>query len=82
MFIIYNLSPKPAPPGEKYIPWADGRCPFEKSLLEKVGFQVVHFDVDDTEFARRMARALKWDESMDVDDDLFAHYTVLVKPAS
>lgn len=79
--MIYNLSPKPAAPGEKYIPWADGRCPFDRALIEKVGFRVLHFDVDDTEFAHRMAKSLKWDESMDVENDLFATYTLLRKPS-
>ncbi len=81
-FLIYNISPAPAPPDKPYIPWADGRCPFEKEMLEKVGFQIVMLDKDDSEAVREMAKALKWDsgdQPMNLQDDLFAHYTLLEK---
>lgn len=77
--IIYNICPKRSEPDEPYIPWSDGRCPFERDLLEKAGFTVLKFDEDDTEFCRTMARAFGWDESMDLENDLFAHYTLLRK---
>jgi SAM-dependent methyltransferase len=84
--LIYNLSPKQADyeHGEKFIPWADGRCPFEKELIEKVGFRTLIYDQDDSKAAREMARSLKWDQgqgAMDLDSDLFAHFTLLQKPA-
>jgi len=75
--MIYNLHPAPAKPGERYIPWADGRCPFDRELLERVGFQVLAYDRDDTPFARRMGQALGWDEQMDLEKDLFATWTLL-----
>ncbi|MCI0362707.1 MAG: class I SAM-dependent methyltransferase [Phycisphaerales bacterium] len=83
--LIYNLSPKQKDwrNGEQYIPWADGQCPFERELLERVGFRVVKFDEDDGEAARKMAYALKWDQTtppMDVEGDLFAHFTLVEKP--
>jgi SAM-dependent methyltransferase len=81
--LIYNICPKPAAPGEKYIPWADGRCPFEKALLEKVGFKVLAFDVDDSPAAREQGKALGWDQgegAMDLEHGTFAHYTLLEKP--
>lgn len=81
--MVYNLSPAPAPADKSYIPWADGRFPFELALCESVGFRVLTFDEDDTEAARRMAHLLAWDEgegAMDLENDLFGHYTILRKP--
>jgi hypothetical protein len=84
--LIYNLSPKQADlaAGEKYIPWADGRCPFDRELLEQAGFTVIEYDRNDDAAARDMGDALGWDEGeqpMDLQADLFAHYTLLRKPA-
>ncbi|HTO89569.1 MAG TPA: hypothetical protein VMJ70_00435 [Candidatus Sulfotelmatobacter sp.] len=82
--MIYNLCPAPAPPGMPYIPWADGRCPFSRAMLEAAGFQVVAFDADDSPAARRMGHALGWDDpdgaKMDLEHDLFATYTLLRRP--
>jgi hypothetical protein len=78
--MIYNLCPAPAPPGKPYIPWADGRCPFARPLLEAAGFEVVAFDRDDSPAARAMGHALGWDAGdhpMDLEHDLFATYTLL-----
>lgn len=80
LVMIYNLSPAPAAPGKPYIPWADGRCPFERSLLERAGFEVMAFNRDDSPAARKMAHALGWDggdHPMDLEKDLFATYTLL-----
>lgn len=80
LVMIYNLCPAPAAPGKSYIPWADGRCPFERSLLERAGFEVLAFDRDDSPAARQMAHALGWDagdQPMDLERDLFATYTLL-----
>jgi len=86
LVLIYNLSPAPAPPGKPYIPWADGRCPFARPLLEAAGFEVLAFDRDDSAAARRMGHALGWDDpaggKMDLENDLFAHYTLLRKARS
>jgi SAM-dependent methyltransferase len=84
-FLIYNLSPKQADvaAGEKYIPWADGRCPFDRSLIEKAGFRVIEFDRDDSDPARRMGDLLGWDDRdppMDLQNNLFGHYTLMQKP--
>lgn len=82
-FLIFNICPAPSPPGKPYIPWADGRCPFDRKLLEDQGFEVEAFDRDDTENVRTMAKALWWDKgdsAMDLEKDLFAHYTLMVKP--
>ncbi|HKQ49846.1 MAG TPA: hypothetical protein VJZ71_17360 [Phycisphaerae bacterium] len=79
--MIYNISPAPAPPDKPYIPWADGRCPFPRKMLEAAGFRVLKFDEDDSKAVREMARAFGWDTGehpMDLENDLFAHYTLLL----
>lgn len=84
-FLIYNICPAPAPPGKPYIPWADGHCPFERSLLEARGFRILAFDKDDTKQTHAMAKALGWDNGpsgMDLENDLFAWYTLVEKPVS
>lgn len=81
--LIYNICPAPAKPGQPYIPWADGRCPFSQELLEKTGFRVVAFDQNDDVSVRAMGRALEWhvgDGAMDLEGDLFAVYTLLQRP--
>jgi hypothetical protein len=77
--MIYNLHPRQAGPEEPYIPWADGRFPFARELCERLGFEVLAFDVDDSEAARAMGKAFGWDEQMDLENDLFATYTLLRK---
>lgn len=82
-FLIYNICPAPAPPGKPYIPWADGRSPFSKEQFEQAGFRVISHDIDDTAATRSLARTLGWDrgsEPMDVEHDLFAHYTLVERP--
>ena len=80
MFMIYNLHPKRTAPGDGYIPWSDGRSPFEKGALESAGFKVIQFDCDDTAFSHEMAKRFGWDKSMDVENNLRATYTLLQKP--
>ena len=80
LVMIYNLSPAPARAGEPYIPWADGRCPFDRALLERGGFEVLEFDRDDSSAARTMGHALGWDvgeQPMNLERNLFATYTLL-----
>jgi hypothetical protein len=76
-FMIYNLCPPPSK--ERYIPWADGRCPFARDLLESVGFELVAYNRDDTAAAREMGRRLGWGDHMDLDTDLFGTYTLARK---
>jgi hypothetical protein len=78
-FLIYNLHPKKSSPDEQYIPWSDGRCPFDLALLERVGFKVITYDKDDTPFARTMGTAFGWDKEMTFEKDLYATYTLLRK---
>jgi hypothetical protein len=49
-------------------------------MLEAKGFEVIEFDRNDDDFARRMGQALGWDrgdQPMDLQNDLFALYTIL-----
>jgi SAM-dependent methyltransferase len=81
-FLIYNLSPAPAPEGKPYLPWADGRSPFSAETLAAEGFEVLAFDRDDSPAARAMAHALGWDageKPMDLEKDLFGRYTLARK---
>ena len=83
-FLIYNLAPAPAPEGQPYIPWADGRSPFGEETLKAAGFEVLAFDQDDSPAARAMGHALGWDAGerpMDLQKDLFATYTLARKRA-
>lgn len=80
--MIYNLCPAQKPDPKDYIPWADGRCPFPREMLEKHGLRVVEFDKNDDEWARKLGKAIGWDrDGMDLEKDLFAWYTLIEKPA-
>lgn len=82
LFVIYNLSPKPSPPGKPYKPWADGRSPFTKTEFEAAGFEVLALDETDDDRARAMGQALGWDRQMgDLKENLFALFSVARKPA-
>lgn len=81
--LIYNISPAPSAEGQPYKPWADGRCPFDRPVIEAAGFRIVELDKDDSETVRDMASRLGWDKGerpMDLQNDLFAHYTILERP--
>jgi hypothetical protein len=78
-FLIYNLCPAPSKEGEAYKPWSDGRSPFAIEVYERVGFEVIAFDYDDSGAARAMGKALGWAESMDLEKDLFGTYTLARK---
>ena len=80
--IFYNLCPAQNPPDKPYIPWADGRSPFSRELLEQAGFRVLKFDEVDHLAARTMGGALGWDRGpspMDLEKNLFAWYTLIQK---
>src|SRR5262249_28843175 len=67
LFLIYNICPAQAPADQPYIPWADGQCPFERALLEKSGFEVIAFDVNDFDALQPVWHALGYDEGKDVE---------------
>ncbi|HEX2838348.1 MAG TPA: hypothetical protein VHN77_09505 [Phycisphaerales bacterium] len=87
LWVVYNICPAPAKEGEAYIPWADGRFPFDRALVEKHGFEVIAWDQDDKAVMSELAKAMYWDKpaaggaGMDLENDLFAHYTLLKKSA-
>lgn len=75
IFAIYNLCPAPRP--DRYIPWAYGESPFTEEEFAAAGFECLAFDVDDRAQAQELGWALEWDEQgQDVDNDLFAWYTI------
>lgn len=80
LFLIYNLYPRPSEPEEPYKPWADGRCPFPRAMLERVGFEVIEYNADDTEAARAMGDRLGWRGQMNFETDLFGMYTIARVP--
>ncbi len=81
LLIIYNLSPAPSKAEEPYKPWADGRSPFGRAVMQNAGFRIVTFEMDDSGLARDMGRALGWDaQGMDLQNDLFALVTIMWKP--
>lgn len=82
VFMIYNICPAQAPADKPYLPHADGKCPFERSLLEKVGFTVLELDTVDTPAVLEFWKQLAYDEGKSADEaakDLFVWYTILRK---
>lgn len=80
LVVLYNLCPAPAAAGQPSAPWSDGHSPFTETQWKAHGFEVLAFDVDDSEQARALGRALRWDagdDAMDLEHDLFAWFTVL-----
>ena len=80
LFVIYNICPKQSE--ENYIPWADGQCPFDRSLFDAAGLDVLEFDRDDSVAVRTLGRALGWDRGenpMDLENDTFAWVTIVRK---
>lgn len=80
--IIYNIAPPQNPPDKPYLPHADPRCPFERAVLEKVGFEVLAYDVDDADAAIAMWNALgyfKPEEREKPREHVFVRYTVLAR---
>lgn len=86
MLLIYNLAPAQAQPNQPYRPWADARSPYTRKQYEAAGFKVLAIDANDDAFARDMGRKLGWDKNAkgevraDYEKDLFALYTLVVKP--
>jgi len=77
--LLYNVCPAPAPPGATYVPWADGRSPFDRTAWEAAGFELRELDRDDTPAIRQVARVLHWDrgeDAVDIEHDIFATYTL------
>jgi hypothetical protein len=82
--MIYNICPAPSRPGEPFKNWADGRCPFASDVWKSAGFRVLALDRDDSDEIRKIGQALGWhrgDSPIDLKSDLFAQYSLMIKPA-
>jgi len=80
LFVIYNLYGQQAPPDQPYKPWATGECPFDRGLMERAGFEILRWNQDDSETARRMGRALGWNANMD-DSTFVKEFSAMVTVA-
>jgi len=79
LVLLYNVCPAPAAPGASYVPWADGRSPFDRAAWEGAGFELRELDRDDTSAIREVAHVLRWDtgeDAVDIEHDIFATYTL------
>ncbi len=79
--VIYNYSPPQAADDEPYLPWADGRCPFDQADIRAAGLEVLAYDEDDTEQAVLHFEAVGVAPIEDLRGNLFGSYTVLRRPA-
>lgn len=80
VFMIYNICPAQAPADKPYLPHADGKCPFDRAMLEKAGFKVLDFDVVDTPAVLEFWKRLGYDEgktSEEAAKDLFVWYSIM-----
>jgi hypothetical protein len=80
LIMIYNICPPLAKDDEPYVPWADGRCPFDESLLRETGFEVIAYNRNDDAAVRDMGVRLGWGTPADLESSFFAMYTILRKP--
>lgn len=81
--LIYNLGTTPAEDDADYHPSTDIACPWPAAILERHGFEVLAHDADDSEPARELGRVLQWETGprpMDLENGLFARYTLLRRP--
>jgi hypothetical protein len=82
--LVYNICPAQAPADQPYIPWADGRFPFERAIVDRAGFEVLAWNQDDSAAILDFWFALDYAEGKSREElarELFAHYTLLRKPA-
>lgn len=83
LVVVWNLCARQNPPDLPYIPAADGQNPFAAAAWEAAGFELLAYDSDDTERARELARALRFDApdpeggpAWDIEHDLRAWYSI------
>lgn len=84
LVLVYNLYPTQSPDPEKYRPWAHGETPWEKDDVEKAGFEIVAWHVDDSSAIHSLGTKLGWRDSFENQEDFEAGframYTILKKP--
>lgn len=80
VMVIYNLGGPRLRDGA-YDPSADINCPWTRAMLESAGFEVVAFDMDDSEPTREHAVVFGWAAETDpLGSQWFSLYTVIRKP--
>ena len=75
LVLVYNLGYEPAAPGEPYRPQDDIGCAFEPDAWESAGFELLDFDTDDAEGARKHAEGYGWGSR-----PVFARFTIARRP--
>ncbi len=78
--VIYNLGGPRLRDGA-YDPSADINCPWTRGALEAAGFEVLAFDMDDSEPTRQHAVVFGWAQKTDpLGSQWFSLYTLVRKP--
>jgi SAM-dependent methyltransferase len=81
--LVYNIHPPKASKDETYKPWAYGETPWDRKLVEKVGFEVAEWHVDDSEAIHDFGSLVGWDSSFEdraeFETNFRAMYTILKK---
>jgi len=84
VFYIYNFSPPPAPAGQPFIPWSDGRSAFTREAFERAGFEVLAHDLDDSKAGRAAATVMEWNKNdtsgKDTETTVNAFLTLVRRP--
>ncbi|MFN9717574.1 MAG: hypothetical protein ACK58L_02705 [Planctomycetota bacterium] len=83
IFLIYNICPPQNPPDQPYLPWADGKSPFSRDDLERAGFEVLAFDVEDQAWVLDCFASLGYAEGKSREEfakDYFCWYTIVRRP--
>ena len=82
--LVYNIHPSQSPDPKEYKPWAHGETPWKKSDVEKAGFEVVAWHVDDSSAIQSLGTKLGWRDSSESQEafetGFRAMYTLLKKP--
>lgn len=82
LMLVYNIAPAQNPSDKPFLPMADGRFPFDRALVEKVGFEVLAFDQVDDDAMHKYWFVYFPDPEMNAEnlkESIFTHYTVLRK---
>ncbi len=84
LVLIYNIHPSQSPDPKKYRPWAHGETPWKKDDVEKTGFEIIAWHVDDSSAIQSIGKNLGWKDSFKNQEDFEAGframYTILKKP--
>ena len=82
--LIYNIHPPRSKDEEIYKPWAYGETPWNRELVEKIGFEVINWHTDDSEGIHEFGLAIGWNSSFQTETEFKknfrAMYTILHKP--